>query len=72
MFMFMYKKPISALVFKYLVTAISIIFFLMHKNFVVFGNIKVSHLIYLILSAYLILVLYEAVVYFNHIRVLGL
>jgi hypothetical protein len=72
MFIFMYKKPISALVFKYLMTTISIVFFLMHKNFVVFGSIKVSHLIYLILSVYLVLVLYEAAVYFNHIRVLGL
>jgi hypothetical protein len=72
MFVFMYKKPISALFFKYLITTVCIIFVLVHKNFVVFGKINVSRLIYLVLSIYLILVLYEAAVYFNHIRVLGL
>ena len=71
MFIFIYKKPISALVFKYLVTAVSIIFVLVHKNFVVFGKIKVSSLIYLIFSVYLTLVAYEALVFFNHIRVLS-
>lgn len=71
MLVFIYKKPISALVFKYLVTAVSIIFVLVHKNFVVFGKIRVSSLIYLFFSIYLILVSYEAAIFFNHIRALN-
>jgi len=71
MLVFIYKRPISALVFKYLVTAVSIIFILIHKNFIVFGKIKVFYLIYLFFSVYLTLVAYEAVVFFNHIRALS-
>jgi len=71
MLVFIYKKPISALVFKYLVTAVSIIFVLIHKNFVVFGKIRVSSLIYLFFSVYLILVSYEAAIFFSHIRALN-
>ncbi len=71
MFVFMYKKPISAMVFKYLVTAASIIIILIHKNFLVFGNIKVSSLIYAFFSVYLVLVAFEAVIFFNHIRTLS-
>jgi len=71
MLIFVYKKPISALVFKYLVTAVSIIFILIHKNFIVFGKIKVFYLIYVFFSVYLILVAYEAIVFFNHIRALS-
>ena len=71
MLVFIYKKPISALVFKYLVTAVSIIFILVHKNFLVFGKIKVNSLIYVFFSVYLALVAYEAVIFFNHIRALS-
>jgi len=71
MLVFIYKKPISALVFKYLVTAVSIIFILIHKNFLVFGKIRVCSLIYVFFSVYLALVAYEAVVFFNHIRALS-
>jgi hypothetical protein len=71
MLIFVYKKPISALVFKYLVTAVSIIFILIHKNFIVFGKIKVFYLIYVFFSVYLTLVAYEAIVFFNHIRALS-
>lgn len=67
MFIFIYKQPIPALLFKYLVTTVSIIFVLVHKNFVVFGKFKVSSLVYIVFSVYLILVLYEAIIFFNHI-----
>lgn len=69
MFVFIYKRPISALVSKYLVTAASIIFILIHKNFLVFGKIRVFYLIYAFFFVYLALVAYEAVIFFNHISV---
>jgi len=71
MLIFLYKKPISALIFKYLVTAVSIIFILIHKNFRVFGKVKVCSLIDVFFSVYLTLVAYEAVIFFNHIRALS-
>jgi len=71
MLVFIYKKPISALVFKYLVTAASIIFILIHKNFLVFGKLRVFYLIYGIFFVYLTLVSYEAIIFFNHISVPG-
>jgi len=69
MLVFIYKRPISALVFKYLVTAVSIIFILIHKNFIVFGKVRVRSLIYVFFAVYLTLVAYEAVIFFNHISV---
>ena len=71
MLVFIYKKPISALVFKYLVTAASIVVILIHKNFLVFGRLRVFYLIYAIFFVYLTLVAYEAFIFFNHIRVLS-
>jgi hypothetical protein len=71
MLVFIYKKPISALVFKYLVTAVSIIFILIHKNFRVFGKVRVCSLIDVFFFVYLILVAYEAVIFFHHIRTLS-
>lgn len=65
------NKPVAALVFKYLVTAVSVIFILVHKNFLVFGKVKVSSLIYVFFSAYLTLIVYEAVVFFRHTRTPG-
>jgi hypothetical protein len=71
MLVFIYEKPISALVFKYLVTAASITFILIHKNFLVFRKLRVSYLIYVVFFVYLTLVAYEAIIFFNHIRVLS-
>jgi len=68
MLVFLYKKPISALVFKYMVTAAGIAFVLVHKNFMIFGRIKAGFLIYAFFLIYLILGVYEAFVFFNHIR----
>jgi hypothetical protein len=68
MLVFINKKPVAALVFKYLVTAVSIVFILIHKNFRVFDKVRVSSLIYVFFSVYLTLIVYEAVVFFNHTR----
>ena len=68
MLVFINTKPVAALVFKYLVTAVSIVFILIHKNFLVFGRLRVSSLIYVFFSVYLTLIAYEAVVLFNHTR----
>lgn len=72
MLVFLYKKPISALVFKYMVTAAGIAFVLVHKNFMIFGRIKAGFLIYALFLIYLILGVYEAFIFFNHIRPLRL
>lgn len=71
MLFILYRKPIFALVIKYLATALSIIFILIHKNFVVFGKMKVYYLIYIIFSIYFVLVMYEALVFFKHIKALS-
>jgi hypothetical protein len=72
MLVFVYKHPVAALVFKYFITALSIVFILIHKNFLIFGRLRVSLLIYIFFAVYLILVSYEAIIFFNHIRTLGL
>jgi len=71
MLVFLDAKPVVALVFKYLVTAASIVFILVHKNFHVFGRVRVSSLIYVFFAVYLTLIAYEAVVFFNHTRAPG-
>jgi len=71
MLVFIEKEPVAALVFKYLVTAVSIVFILIHKNFLVFGKLRVSSLIYVFFCVYLTLIAYEAVVFFNHTRAPG-
>jgi len=70
MFVLLYKQPALAMIIKYLVTASSIIFILVHKNFVVFGRLKVNGLIYAVFSVYLVLVMYEAAMLFKPIRAL--
>ena len=64
----LYKKPILALVIKYLGTALSVIFILVHKNFVAFGRLKVSDLMYVVLFVYLIIVAYEVIALFKHLE----
>lgn len=68
MLLFFNKHPMLSMVFKYLITAISIIVILIHKNFIVFGRVKVYHFIYAISFVYVVLVAYESCVllsYFN-------
>jgi hypothetical protein len=71
MLVFINRTPVAALVFKYLVTAVSIVFILIHKNFLVFGRLRVSSLIYIFFCVYLTLIAYEAVVFFNHTKAPG-
>jgi len=65
---FMGENPVSALIIKYLVIAVSIIFILVHKNFRVFGKVKVYALIYLVFFVYLAVIAFEAAVFFAHIN----
>ncbi len=57
------KDVALSLVLKYLITASGIIFLLVHKNFRIFGNIRVSGLIYFVFIIYVFLVLAEAYIY---------
>ena len=68
MLVFINTKPVAALVFKYLVTAVSIVFILIHKNFLVFGKVRIASLIYVFFWVYLTLIAYEAVIFLNHSR----
>ena len=60
------RFPEISLFMKYIVTVISLIILLVHKNFVLFGKVKAYFFLYVIFSLYLILVLYE--VFFLFIR----
>lgn len=71
MLLLMRKDIFLALIVKYLLTAFCLIFFLMHKNFKIFGRFQINSLIYAVFSAYVILVLFEAFSYFRVIRILG-
>ena len=59
---------VLSMVVKYVMTASALIFILMHKNFRIFGGLKVSKIFYVILSLYSGLVLFEAISCF---RILG-
>jgi len=63
---FIERNPEWCLTVKYLVTVVSLIILLIHKNFIVFGKVKARYIIYLIFFLYFILVLYEAALYFSH------
>jgi Domain of unknown function (DUF5658) len=69
MLVFINTNAVAALVFKYMVTAVCIGFILVHKNFRVFGRLRVSSLIHVFFGVYLSLVVYEAVAFFHHSRV---
>ncbi len=66
MLIFFNNLPILSMIFKYLITAVCITIILIHKNFIVFGKVKVYHIIYFVLAVYLILVLYEAYIILTH------
>jgi hypothetical protein len=67
MLFLMEKKPILAMVIKYVATAVCVGIILIHKNFIVFGKLKVYYLIYVVFFVYFILVTYEAAFFFKHI-----
>jgi hypothetical protein len=53
-----------AMVFKYLITACCLIFFLLHKNFKIMGGFKIKSMIYAVLGLYIALVGVEFYWYF--------
>lgn len=63
MILLLEKDVALSLVLKYLITASGLIFLLVHKNFRIFGNIRVSGLIYFVFILYVLLVLAEASAY---------
>ena len=69
MLLFFNKLPILSMVFKYVITAASIIVILIHKNFIVFKRVKVYHFIYAVFSVYVILVTYESYVLLSQFNV---
>jgi hypothetical protein len=68
MIKFLDKFPEISLLMKYLVTVISLIILLIHKNFILFGKIKAYFFLYVIFSLYFLLVLYE--VFFLYLRII--
>lgn len=67
----MNKDIVLALVIKYLITVSCLTFFLVHKNFKVFGIIKVNALIYAVLCVYTALVAMEFYWYFQIRQILS-
>jgi len=65
------RKPALAIVAKYLSLAGSIIIILVHKNYIIFGRLKVRHLLLAVLVLYGLLVLYEAHVVLTYVRLAG-
>ncbi len=61
------KNAIIFLMVKLTITAISTIFLLVHKNFVLFRSIKVRNLIYFVFTVYLLLICYEAYLFFANL-----
>jgi hypothetical protein len=66
MIKFLDRFPEMSLVMKYLITVISLVILLVHKNFIIFGKVKAYFFLYIIFSLYFFLVLYE--VFFLYIR----
>lgn len=66
MIKFLDRFPEMSLLMKYLITVISLIILLVHKNFILFGKVKAYFFLYVIFSLYFILVLYE--VFFLYMR----
>ena len=66
MIKFLDKFPEVSLIVKYLITVISLIILLIHKNYILFGKVKAYFFLYIIFSLYFFLVLYE--VFFLYIR----
>ncbi len=69
MSLLMQKQPALSLVLKYLITAGSLIFLLIHKNFKIFGRIKTHFLIYGVFSLYFLLMLYEIYFFLTHFMI---
>ncbi len=66
MIKFLDRFPELSLLMKYLVTVISLVILLVHKNFILFDKIKADFFLYVIFFLYLFLVLYEVFFLFIH------
>ena len=66
MIKFLDKFPEMSLFVKYVITAISLIILLVHKNFILFGKVKAYFFLYVIFSLYFMLVLYEVFFVLSH------
>jgi hypothetical protein len=65
------RNPGLAITAKYLGLAASIVIILVHKNFIVFGRLKVRHLLYAVFALYALLVSCEAYVVLTYVRLDG-
>lgn len=63
MLIFIEKDVVLSMVVKYVLTAVSLIFILVHKNFRIFRNLRVHSLIYFVLTLYIALVFFEFISY---------
>jgi len=54
-----YENPVLCFAVKYLITACSVIFILIHKNFKIFGKVKSHSIIYSVFTVYSLLILFE-------------
>jgi hypothetical protein len=59
MIKFLDRAPEMSLFLKYVITVISLVILLMHKNFILFGKVKAYFFLYVIFFLYFLLVLYE-------------
>lgn len=68
MLLFIEKDVVFSMVIKYVMTAVSLIFILIHKNFRIFRNVRVYSLLYCVLTLYVALVLFE---FISYIKIVG-
>ena len=72
MLVLMNKDFVLALIVKYLLTAFCMIFFLIHKNFKVFGKLRIGALLYGVLTLYIALVFMEAFSFYKVAKILNI
>ena len=65
------RNPALAIIAKYLGLAVSIVILLIHKNYIVFGRLKVRYLLYAVFVLYGILVSYEAYAVLTYVKLAG-
>jgi hypothetical protein len=65
MLIFIKKDLVLSMIVKYVITALSLICILIHKNFRIFRNLRVHSVIYFVLALYVVLVLFEFISYIN-------
>ena len=61
------KDAALFLIVKILITSVNVVILLVHKNFHVFGNLKISYIIYSVFFIYFLLILYEIFLFLRYI-----